>query len=121
MSPTYQPGEGLLIRRWRIPQRWDTVVVRSPTDANRLIVKRVVGLPGENLRFTAGKVFANGELKTPKTTDHVHYGAQGAPDWQLGPEEWFLAGDNQIVSVDSRNWLHTAGLPTRLIVGVVVE
>jgi hypothetical protein len=39
--------------------------------------------------------------------------------WRLGPEEWFVVGDNQAVSRDSRTWDAAPGVPTRLMVGVV--
>ena len=51
----------------------------------------------------------------------VYYGAMGHPEWLLGPDEWFVLGDNQAVSVDSRNWAHPPGAPGRLLVGVVAD
>lgn len=41
--------------------------------------------------------------------------------WRLGPDEYFVVGDNQAISRDSRNWSASAGVPGRLIVGVVPE
>jgi len=36
--------------------------------------------------------------------------------WQLGPDEYFMLGDNSPVSLDSRSWLHPA-VPRRLVIG----
>lgn len=122
MSPAYESGDRLIVRRWRAPERWDAVVLRSPTDARRLIVKRVVGLPGETVTLREGRVWVSGEkLRNPPVVDGVYYGAPGHPTWRLGPDEWLVLGDNQIVSIDSRNWDHAPGAPGRLIVGVAAR
>ena len=122
MSPAHTSGDRLLVRRWRSPRRWDAVVLRSPTDANRLIVKRVVGLPGETITLRGGRVVVEGrKLGNLPVVDGVYYGALGHPTWRLGPDEWLVLGDNQIVSIDSRNWDHAPGAPGRLIVGVAAR
>lgn len=121
MVPTFEPGQPILVWRNQTPQRWDTVVLRSPTDARRLIVKRLVGLPGESITLREGTVWIDGERRNRPEGLGVYYGARGNPTWQLGPEEGFVVGDNPLVSVDSRNWDHAAGVPMRLIVGVVPE
>ncbi len=122
MAPTLVEGERLLVSRWRTPQRWDVVVLRPPTDASRLVVKRVVGLPGETVSLRAGAVWANGQLvprRNDSAVESVYYGAFGNPVWRLGADEWLVVGDNQAASIDSRNWPAAAGVPSRLIVGVV--
>ncbi|TWT37677.1 signal peptidase I [Posidoniimonas corsicana] len=45
------------------------------------------------------------------------FGAAGDQPWRIGPGEYFVLGDNQAVSVDSRRWDSGPGLPRRLIVG----
>lgn len=122
MAPTHAGGDRLLVRRWSPPRRWDAVVLRSPTDARRLLVKRVVGLPGEEITLREGRVRIDGEpLGNPPEVAGVYYGAMGHPTWRLGPDEWLVVGDNQPVSIDSRNWDHAPGVPTRLIVGTVAR
>lgn len=123
MAPVLVDGQRVLVRRWGAPRRWDVVVVRAPEDARRLLIKRVVGLPGERVEFRGGDVLADGrpaEPRNPAVEGRVYYGAMGHPSWRLGDREYLVAGDNQAVSIDSRNWRHAAGLPERLIVGVVV-
>jgi len=48
---------------WAAPKRWDIVVFRSvePDAPHPVLVKRVVGLPGEKVQIRNGKVFINGE------------------------------------------------------------
>ncbi|QDV72453.1 signal peptidase I [Botrimarina mediterranea] len=124
MAPTFEPGERVLVRRWRTPQRWDVVVLQSTTGEDALLVKRVVGMPGETVTLLAGGVWADSRRVLPENQHaaaSVYYGAFGAPEWRLGRDEWFVAGDNQLESIDSRNWAAPAGVPTRLIVGVVAD
>ncbi len=122
MSPTLDAGQRVLVRRWRAPQRWDVVVLQSPTGADELLVKRVVGLPGERVALRVGGVWADGRRVLPGNKSpaaSVYYGAFGSPQWRPGHDEWFVVGDNQVASVDSRNWAAPAGVPSRLVVGVV--
>lgn len=121
MSPALVDGQRVLVRRWRAPRRWEAVVLRSPEDARRMIVKRVVGLPGERVTFRSGAVWADGRLRNQRPGRSVFYGAPGNPVWTLGPDEWLVAGDNQPVSIDSRNWPHAPGAPGRLVIGVIVR
>jgi signal peptidase I len=122
MAPTLRAGQRVLVRRWRAPQRWDVVVLRSPTGEDELLVKRIVGLPGERITLLAGGVWIDGRRVLPGNKSpaaSVYYGAFGSPDWPLGPNEWFVTGDNLLDSIDSRNWTAPAGVPSRLVVGVV--
>lgn len=121
MLPALPDGSPLAIRRLGRPGRWDAVVIRSPADARRLVVKRVIGLPGERITFREGAVWADGKRRNQPAGQSVYYGAPGKPTWKLGPDEWLVAGDNQPVSLDSRTWNHAPGVPSRLLVGVVDE
>jgi signal peptidase I len=61
-----RPGDRLLIDRvsytLRSPRRFEIVATRSPRDGKILCVKRVVGLPGENVRIVNGDVWADGQI-----------------------------------------------------------
>ena len=61
------PGDGLLVDRsaflLRRPRRWEPVVFRDPGRASRLVVKRVVGLPGESVQIRHGDVLIDGVVQ----------------------------------------------------------
>jgi signal peptidase I len=61
-----RPGERLLIDRsvfeWRSPRRWEAVVCRSPEATGDWCLKRVVGLPGENVALDDGQVWIDGRV-----------------------------------------------------------
>ncbi|MBX7257684.1 MAG: signal peptidase I [Candidatus Hydrogenedentes bacterium] len=58
------------------PKRWDIVVFRSvePESPNKVLIKRVVGLPGERVHIDHGKVYINGKaLELPDSMPDVYY------------------------------------------------
>lgn len=68
------PGDRLLVDKttfeWRSPHRWEIAVFRCSADLDKPYVKRVVGLPGENIQIIGGDVYANGELAR-KTLEQI--------------------------------------------------
>jgi signal peptidase I len=59
-------GDRLLVDKTsfqlRAPRRWEVVAFRDPQHPGRVVVKRVVGLPGEAIQIRDGDVFADGEI-----------------------------------------------------------
>ena len=97
------------IYRFRDPSRGDIVVFRTPEQAvercgaGGTFVKRLVGLPGDRLALQRGVLRINGE---PVDEPYVNGGPPG-PDFAertLGPDEYFMMGDNRAQSCDSREW-----------------
>jgi len=98
------------------PRRWDLVVFRFPEDPSILYVKRLVGLPGEEITIKDGRVWADGEMLTPPDSlrginylseiPHAHMELWGSPDHpaQLGDDEYFVLGDFPPRTKDSRLW-----------------
>jgi len=83
------------------PDRMEIVVFRSPTGNNSL-TKRIIGLPGEQVKMKKGIVYINGK----KIKDN-HQVIQDKADF--GPvivpaDSYFVLGDNRATSSDSRHW-----------------
>jgi len=100
MVPTYHNGRINFISRlafhWHGPKRGDVVAVQL--DKSRLVLlKRVVGLPGERIAVRTGRVVVNG-----RTQDEPYANVSGSPPSQneivLGPDEYFVIGDNRDIS-----------------------
>jgi len=95
MLPTYSGGINFANRyayRWSPPQRGDAVAVRMAGEGV-VFVKRIVGMPGERVGIEVGVVMINGE---PLIESHVLYKTLwNMPDVTLGPDEYFLIGDNR--------------------------
>ena len=105
------PRESLLIS-WQLPylvsdpepERGDVVTFWNDEE-NNLRVKRVIGLPGEEITFAKGVVCVNGtELDEPYLDRQGVTNAQDRTSYQVPAGELFLLGDNRTGSKDSRFW-----------------
>ncbi len=55
------------LSKWSAPERWDIVVFRAvdPEAAHPILIKRVVGLPGEHVQIRDGNIEVAGQVVTP--------------------------------------------------------
>ncbi len=113
MQPSFRAGQFLIVSRlhylFGAPQRGDIVVFDPPGDEGRtdepLLIKRLIGLPGERVEVRDGGVYINGELLTESYINPtgVAQSCRGQYcDIVLGDNEYFLMGDNRNNSRDSR-------------------
>src|SRR3989344_2645643 len=60
MAPSFEDGEYLVIDELsyhlRTPERGEVIVFRYPKDPAKFFIKRVIGLPGETIKISAGQV-----------------------------------------------------------------
>jgi signal peptidase I len=107
MSPTLVGGQHVLVGPLRVPRgqlgRGDIVVLRHPAQQHRFYVKRIVGLPDESIGLQGGLVYVNGSLLNETYLNRRPYQRpEYDREWWLGPEEYFVMGDNRSDSQDSR-------------------
>lgn len=119
MQPTLCAGDRVLVDM-RVHgadlERGDLVVVNAPDDG-RLVVKRVVGLPGNRLSIRDALLFVDGQkVREPyvdhKAIDALFYGPELVP-----PREIWVMGDNRAQSIDSRAY---GGVPFTSVQGRVI-
>ena len=106
MEPNLHHGQFLIINKLvyylHSPERGDVVVFHSPQNPRKDFIKRVVGLPGEEVEIREGQVFINGVR-----LEETYLAQPGTRSW--GPEvvgefEYCVLGDNRNNSSDSRSW-----------------
>ncbi|NIC06683.1 signal peptidase I [Billgrantia bachuensis] len=145
MRPTLEIGDFILVNKYayglrlpvthtRIvefgePERGDVMVFRFPSEPSVNFIKRVVGLPGDTVRYEDKQLYINGELVPKQLLDEAPATAPG--EWLLeeqlgemshhiynnprdpGPRvreivvpdgHYFTMGDNRDHSNDSRYW-----------------
>lgn len=121
MHPTFDNGEYLIVDELSYitgtPSRGDVVIFRYPKDTKRFFIKRVIGLPNEEVIIKNGKIKIVNE-KNPNGFNleepYLQEGFDTTMTFNTGEKEYFVMGDNRNRSSDSRIW---GGLPSKLIVG----
>ena len=107
MEPTFSTSERVIVDRVTMllggPSRGDVIVLDSPRQ-DELLIKRVIGLPGETVTVQAGRVSINGTLlEEPYVREFCTYPSCDGT-WELGPDEYFVLGDNRSHSLDSHSF-----------------
>lgn len=108
MENTFMPDEDIYVNkiayRFSDSERFDIIVFHSISDPGKQYVKRIIGLPGENVKIDVkGNIYIN-NVKLDE-----HYGKEEISDpgnaekeLILGKDEFFVLGDNRNNSIDSR-------------------
>lgn len=108
MLPTLLAGDYLLTHSdsgsKRPPARGE-IVVAALEGCERSILKRVVGLPSEQITFSEGVLLIDGQkLAEPYLRGSPPYLGLDNSHFTLGSDEYFLMGDNRAHSTDCRHY-----------------
>jgi len=113
MEPNFHDKQYLIIDeisyRFKAPQRGQVIVFRYPRDPQEYFIKRIIGLPGEQVQIKDGKVVIYNSTHTNGLIlDEKYLPASFVTDNQddskftVGPNEYYVLGDNRSASKDSR-------------------
>ena len=117
MIPTIMAGDRVIGFRlsylFSEPERGDVVIFEwpdAPEGETIYYVKRIIGLPGEEIRISGGNVYIDGS-SDPLDEPYIMEAMAAAPDAvYVVPEDcYFVLGDNRNHSNDSRFWENTVG------------
>ncbi|KZX79012.1 S26 family signal peptidase [Oleiphilus sp. HI0009] len=152
MLPTLEVGDFILVNKYEYglrlpvagtkvvelndPERGDVIVFKFPEDGKTNYIKRVVGIPGDVIRYDEKQLFINGELVpetlvanlppyrlakeqignvTHQLMEHkLRRNIQAEGEWVVPENSYFVMGDNRDNSNDSRYW---GFVPDELVVG----
>ena len=109
MEPNFYDSEYLIIDEltfhFRNPERGEIVVFRPPQHTDQYYIKRVIGLPGETVEIRNG-VITIYNAENPNgfalTETYISEVTEGRDRRTLGPDEYYVMGDNRDASLDSR-------------------
>lgn len=98
MYNTLSNNDILILYKLSSIDRFDIVVLKE-SDNNETIIKRIIGLPGDKIKIRNNKIYVNNKI----IEDKYAYGQTSDYDEiTLGEDEYFVLGDNRLISKDSR-------------------
>lgn len=113
MEHTIEPGDDLFGLRiayaFSEPKRGDIIIFKFPDDESEKYVKRIIGLPGEKVTITEGKIYIN-DSETPLEEDYLKeewVRATGPFEFEVPEGCYLVLGDNRNDSYDARYWENT--------------
>jgi signal peptidase I len=120
MVPNFENHQYILVDKWTYelgrPERGDVIVFKYPGDPSEYFIKRIIGLPGETIFIPGDNTihifndrYPNGFILDERSylpASNPTY-CSGNSTWcgrkvTLGPDEYFVMGDNREHSSDSR-------------------
>lgn len=114
MTPALRPGDYLIGRRARRLVRGDLVVFEHPQRSGFFLVKRVVGMPGERIEISDGRVLIDDQ---PEPGNPVDTNPPGR--WVLDQEQIFVLSDARAMTrSDSRSF---GPIPRHSVIRVVAR
>ena len=108
MLPVLEDQDRLFINKmaYRVVDihRGDVVVFLYPRDHEKSYIKRVIALPGDQLRIDHGRVYVNGRRTLESYVPKRFSDDRSQPEMRIPDHEYFVMGDHRSISSDSRDF-----------------
>jgi len=118
MEPTLVTGEYVVINRLSYklgtPERGDIIVFHYPVNPQEEYIKRVIGLPGDEVVIQGGIVSVNGQVLDES---YLEVKPNYAGTWNVPEGQLFVLGDHRNNSSDSHEWGY---VPMNYVVGKAI-
>lgn len=108
MMPELRDQERIFINKFEYHfepiRRGDVVVFHYPRDPTKSYIKRVIAIPGDDLRIDDGQVYVNGRPLAEPYVPQSFQDERSYPETVLRANQYFVMGDHRLVSSDSRDF-----------------
>lgn len=85
-------------------RRGDVIVFRFPLDPRKSYIKRVAGLPGDQVAILNGRLVLNGKITAEPYLRPEYSDSSSYPTIEVPEDHFYVLGDHRNTSNDSRNW-----------------
>ena len=108
MQPRLVDQERIFVNRFIYQftdiHRGDVVVFWYPRDHSKSFIKRVLGVPGDEVEVKNGLVYVNGVRQNEPYLNPEFLDGRSYPKMIVPLEQYYVLGDHRNSSNDSRNW-----------------
>ena len=108
MQPELRDQDRLFVNKFAYNfekiSRGDVVVFYYPRDTQKSYIKRVIALPGDDIRIDDGRVFVNGQRVDESYVPKRFRDSRSLANMIVPPDEYFVMGDHRSISSDSRDF-----------------
>jgi len=108
MNNTLDNGDFLIVEKIHKTfhlnyKRFDVIIMKSDNPKEPFYVKRIIGLPGEQIKISKGKIYINGTiLEEDYGKEIMKEGGMAESKYSIDEDSYFVVGDNRNNSYDSR-------------------
>lgn len=108
MFPTIKTGDLLLFSTSKSIKyqfaRNEIVLLKTKNSTKSLLIKRIIGLPGDNVQVKNGQIFIDGSKSIELPINDSYLSKEIEKSWKLTKNQYFVCGDFREYSTDSRNF-----------------
>jgi len=108
MLPRLEDSDRLFINKFvyhvSAIERGDVVVFHYPRDPEKSYIKRVIALPGDEIRIDRGHVWVNGKYLHEPYVPAMYRDTRSMAEITVPPDCYFMMGDHRSISSDSRDF-----------------
>jgi signal peptidase I len=119
MEPTVEKGDILMTTK-NVSNILRGDIIAFKAQNKKLLIKRVVGLPGERIKLIGGKLYVNNNIVEEPYIKEGDIVSNSADNFYVKTNSYFVLGDNRSKSYDSRHFglVHKNNITSKILFNI---